>query len=44
MTPVVVPRATYSRKPEDRELYLHGYAWRAGEALSTPKSDVRHLG
>jgi adenylate cyclase len=31
MTPVVVPRATYWRNPEDRELFLSGLRLAAGE-------------
>jgi tetratricopeptide (TPR) repeat protein len=33
MTPVVVPRATYWRNPEDRELYLQGLRLAADEGV-----------
>jgi hypothetical protein len=33
MTSVVVPRATYWRNPEDRELYLQGLRLAADEGV-----------
>jgi hypothetical protein len=35
MTPVVVPRATYWRNPEDCELFLSGLRSAAGEGVNS---------